>query len=322
MKRIIIGIHGLKNKPPEEMLSKWWKEAIQEGFEKNVFKPRDFRFDLVYWADLNYESPQDPDERDENDPRYLTFPYQPGSGEGPRERISVRERLKKTMSRMIESGLELLFIKGDIIAGIDRIADIAIKRMFADLDTYYSGKSRINPDVDAKEEFKKRLLEKLRKYRKYKIMLVAHSMGSIIAYDTLMDLGNRKIVDHLVTIGSPLGLPVIIKKILKDQGREINSKSRPATPESIREGWDNLSDLDDKIALVYSLEKEFAPSMHGVKPVDYIVQNNYHYKGKNNPHKVYGYLMCPEFSEIAYRFISEESFWRRIINRISGIVKP
>ena len=87
-------------------------------------------------------------------------------------------------------------------------------------------------------------------------------------------------------------------------------------------GRDNLSDLDDKIALVYSLEKEFAPSMHGVKPVDYIVQNNYHYKGKNNPHKVYGYLMCPEFSEIAYRFISEESFWRRIINRISGIVKP
>ena len=279
-----------------------------------------FRFDLVYWADLNYESPQDPDEGDENDPRYLTFPYQPGSEEGPRERISVRDRLKRTMSRTIESGLELLFIKGDAIAGIDRIADIAIKRMFADLDTYYRGKSRINPDADAKEEFKKRLVEKLRKYRKYKIMLVAHSMGSIIAYDTLMDLGSRESIDRFVTIGSPLGLPVVIKKILKEQGREINSKSRPVTPESIRVRWDNLSDLDDKIALVYSLEKEFAPSLHGVKPVDYIVQNNYCYKGKNNPHKVYGYLMCPEFSEIAYRFISEESFWRRIINRIFGIV--
>ncbi|MDX9800258.1 MAG: hypothetical protein RBT69_02845 [Spirochaetia bacterium] len=320
MKRIIIGIHGLKNKPPEEMLSKWWKEAILEGFEKNSYKCRKFRFDLVYWADINYESPQDPDEGDENDPRYLTFPFQPGLEENSGERISVRERLKKTMSRTIESGLELLFLRGDAISGIDRIADIAIKRMFADLDTYYHGKSRINPDLDAKEEFKARLVEKLRKYKKYKIMLVAHSMGSIIAYDTLMDMENSGTgtIDQLVTIGSPLGLPVIVKKILKEQGSEINSIIRPITPGSIKEKWDNLSDLDDKIALVYSLEKEFAPSLRGVKPVDYIVQNNYYYMGKNNPHKVYGYLMCPEFSDIAYRFVSEESLWRRFVNLISS----
>jgi hypothetical protein len=28
---IIIGVHGLLNKPPKETLEKWWSESINEG---------------------------------------------------------------------------------------------------------------------------------------------------------------------------------------------------------------------------------------------------------------------------------------------------
>ena len=35
MKKIIIALHGLGNKPSKDTLSLWWKEAIKEGLKKN-----------------------------------------------------------------------------------------------------------------------------------------------------------------------------------------------------------------------------------------------------------------------------------------------
>ena len=34
MAKVIIGIHGLGNKPPKDILEKWWKLSIEEGFKK------------------------------------------------------------------------------------------------------------------------------------------------------------------------------------------------------------------------------------------------------------------------------------------------
>ena len=58
--RVVIGIHGLANKPPEEEKARWWKAAIREGLARNAAEPgRDFDFDFVYWADLRHETPLD-----------------------------------------------------------------------------------------------------------------------------------------------------------------------------------------------------------------------------------------------------------------------
>jgi hypothetical protein len=58
-RKIIIGIHGLHNKPPRKLLTKWWRKSIREGLlrDYSVFKP--FSFQMVYWSDVNYEKPQD-----------------------------------------------------------------------------------------------------------------------------------------------------------------------------------------------------------------------------------------------------------------------
>ena len=46
MRKIIIGIHGLGNKPPEDLLKIWWKKAIREGL-KAIGHPRYFfKFEL------------------------------------------------------------------------------------------------------------------------------------------------------------------------------------------------------------------------------------------------------------------------------------
>ncbi len=62
MSKIIIGIHGLGNKPPKELLARWWKEAILEGLRKNNYSAKDFNFELVYWADILHKNPLDPNE--------------------------------------------------------------------------------------------------------------------------------------------------------------------------------------------------------------------------------------------------------------------
>jgi len=35
MAKVIIGIHGLANKPEKEALKQWWHDAIVEGGQKN-----------------------------------------------------------------------------------------------------------------------------------------------------------------------------------------------------------------------------------------------------------------------------------------------
>ena len=338
MKKVIIGIHGLKNKPPHDVLEKWWKEAIIEGFELHKYKNKKFKFDLVYWADLNYETPENPDDWDENNPQYLSAPYTPHVES---EFNKVKDQLKKGVRKTIESGMDLLFLRDGEISGFDKIIDIAIRKKFSDLYVYYTGDCAAKPGVNAKKEFRGRLLKKLNKYKRYKIMLIAHSMGSIIAYDTLVEIGKKQNIDYFVTIGSPLGLPVVIKKIFIEQRKNNGASSAdndsradsdmpddnfampddnhgdshedneiiPPVPEAIGKKWYNISDTDDNIALVGNIEKKFAPSSKNIKPFDITVRNNYIYKGKSNPHKIYGYLRTQEFSQIVYEFITSKYNW-------------
>jgi hypothetical protein len=77
-KRVIIGIHGLANKPPEKLLKKWWKMSIREGLATIGRKETPFTFRLVYWADFTHELPENPRIRDKESKLYLADPYTPG----------------------------------------------------------------------------------------------------------------------------------------------------------------------------------------------------------------------------------------------------
>ena len=64
MSAVIVGIHGLANKPDKQTLAEWWEAAIREGLDKNCGERNaDFEYVTVYWADLLYKYPQhqDPD---------------------------------------------------------------------------------------------------------------------------------------------------------------------------------------------------------------------------------------------------------------------
>ncbi len=299
MKKIIIGIHGLKNKPAPEVLSKWWKTSIQDGLNKLGFD-EDFSFELVYWADLNYSQPLDPNETDPSHPQYIPAPYVP--------EISVEEQkaslsLKKRILTNLEASLDLIFLRENSIAGIDKIADKAMYSMFTDLDIYYHGFCQFRSSLTAKEAFRNCLVDVLQRHKNKQILLVAHSMGSIIAYDTLVEMGNEIEIQSLISLGSPLGLPIILKKILLEQNQEITPQSKPITPENITNSWYNFADLDDKVALIYRLANDFLENSSGIKPVDFQVNNRFQMNDEIRPHKAYGYLRTPEVAEKIFQFL-------------------
>ena len=75
---------------------------------------------------------------------------------------------------------------------------------FDDLRDYY-GKS------DVRNRVRDRMANALQRHADNRVCLIAHSVGSIIAYDVLRMLEQHPPgIDHFVTIGSPLGLPVVI----------------------------------------------------------------------------------------------------------------
>ncbi|MFC2139286.1 hypothetical protein ACFLR4_01370, partial [Bacteroidota bacterium] len=68
MSKIVIGIHGLGNKPPTGLLGKWWKRSLREGFARLNNPAHFFRFEMVFWADILYRKQLDPDIKDKTDP--------------------------------------------------------------------------------------------------------------------------------------------------------------------------------------------------------------------------------------------------------------
>ncbi|MCF7857902.1 MAG: GPI inositol-deacylase [Candidatus Cloacimonetes bacterium] len=314
MKKIIIGIHGLKNKPAKQISEKWWKSSILDGLQRYGSEIQDFQFELVYWADLEYENPLDPKITDPDDPLYIENPYVPSSYISNPE---ATKDIKKKLFNKIENGLDKLFLKNSNIGGIEKIVDTTLKHMFMDLDAYYNGHCKVKKDLVARSAFRKRLADILKKHRNKQILLIGHSMGSIIAYDTLtQDIPKFKI-DTFITIGSPLGFSLIIKKILLEQNKEINPEAKADTPDNIISDWFNFADLDDKITMNYNLANDFLFSKRKVKPVDIIINNHYEYKGEKNPHKAYGYMQNEKFAEVIEMFLKKKtSYFSKFLEKI------
>lgn len=301
MSKIIIGIHGLGNKPPFHILQKWWELSLEDGLE-GINHPIPINgFHLVYWANFIYPEPLDPKEKDEEHPLYLEDPYSP---KGRIERAEP-EALQKRIRDYLEKQLDKLLLNEDLTINFSSISDFIIHHFFHDLDVYYSsnvaGEDRSN--YLAREAIREKLAETLRIHQNDEIMLIAHSMGSIIAYDVITKNVPDVPIDTFVTCGSPLGIPVIMNKIRTEQRK----KDQPLrVPENITRRWYNLSDLTDRVAFNYNLTDDFLGNSKGISVIDLQVHNTFEYKGKKNPHKSYGYLRTPEMSEIVYSFLSRE----------------
>ena len=137
------------------------------------------------------------------------------------------------------------------------------------------------------------------------ILLIAHSMGSVISFDALWQMSrceNRDVsVDLWLTMGSPLGQKYIQSRLL---GREESGARR--FPGNVRR-WANVSAFGDMTSLERRFSNDFSDmlSLGLVEEIaDYEVFNFFHSEGALNVHAEYGYLV----NEATARLVRD--WWR------------
>ena len=260
MSRIILGIHGLGNKPPHALLESWWKRSLCEGLSAVGFPRRFLKFQVVYWANFIHPQPLNPAETDKENPLYLEDPYIPAKDFSQK----LTKKVRKKVLDYLEKQLDKLLLNEDLSINFSVITDFIIHHFFNDLEIYYTKKVDDNKQTGSpvKSSIRDQLLRTLKENKKKDIMLIAHSMGSIIAYDVLTQNESDIEIDTLVTVGSPLGIPIIMKKIMAEQNIELDENGKLRTPNNIRNKWYNFSDLDDKVALNYDLGDDYAANIN------------------------------------------------------------
>ncbi|MFH2011434.1 MAG: hypothetical protein ABIJ37_01820 [Pseudomonadota bacterium] len=312
MKKIVIGVHGLGNKPHQTVLKDWWAQAIQEGLNRIGTGRKDISFELVYWADIMHPIPLDHTITNSADPLYVDEPYV----KGPLEIVEKRSYVKTKLFKYIDEKLDTIFLNEDLSIKLKGVTDQIIQKYFFDLKVYCSDDSVSfnDPKYSAKTDIQNRLLQVLKKYDRYDILLIAHSMGSIVAFDVLSEYSDQLNIDTFITIGSPLGLPFIVGRKIAEQKLTNPDITKPKVPNCIWPYWYNLSDLEDKVAMDHTLNDDYAPNKLGTKAVDIAVYNDYEINGKRNAHKAFGYLRTPELARIIDEFLSlkkRERLFRR-----------
>ncbi len=321
MKTVIIGIHGLGNKPEKAILKKWWRASIIEGLKSMGIKKIKFQFQLAYWADLVHRFPLDPYVLDKNDPAYLDEIYLPRIID---QKIRKKRVFKKLFLDVAEKLINVVFISFWRPSKIYDFEKRLIESNFPDLYIYYNGKSTINGKTYSTQQLiRKRLVKIIKRHKNKKIILIAHSMGSIIAYDVLTKVLCDINIDTFVTIGSPLGMPTLKKFYLKETEKNPQEKREIKTPDNIRSNWFNLSDLNDKVAIYYKIRGDYLINRHKVAPIDKVINNDYEVDKQKNPHKSYGYLRTKEMAEILAGFLGLDKFReiKKAIRRFKSTIK-
>ena len=132
------------------------------------------------------------------------------------------------------------------------------------------------------------------------VLVIGHSFGSVIAYDTLWELTHQEgltgKVDFL-TLGSPMGMHYIQRRLLGMNGHE--EKSYPAL---IRR-WINLSAEGDVTALNQNLKETFQPMLElglveSIEDHCHGIYNYFRSDAGLNSHRSYGYLVSPAVGSI------------------------
>jgi hypothetical protein len=103
-------------------------------------------------------------------------------------------------------------------------------------------------------------------------VVVAHSLGSVVAYETLHAHPDLEL-DLLLTLGSPLGLPAVLRKLDPEP-----TAGRGARPPGVRH-WVNIADVGDLVAVPHELGGAFPVDVHATTDI-----------GLFDPHTLGGYL--------------------------------
>jgi len=287
----ILYIPGKNPKPPAEQHRPQLLRALVHGVERadpavaRVLAENAELFTLIAWNPLYYQSYKP---LDQDLPWIEALLKRSGPTEDDvREALSFRRRLAW-----------LLYTLGDIFHFfIPLLPDPAVKSTIQETARYFSNRQGVGEAV--RQQLEAPLRRMFAEGRR--ILIIAHSMGSVIAYDALWELthieNNPGKVDLFLTIGSPLGMRFTQERLLG-----VHEHGPRRYPHNIRH-WVNIAAQGDLTALDPTLRDDFKSMLElglveSLTDVDSGVFNYFRNEKGLNVHRSYGYLVNPRLGEV------------------------
>jgi hypothetical protein len=286
--KTVVYIHGIGNKPPADVLRCQWDMAL---FGRSMGE----RTRMAYWVNRARYPTAEPGtcaDRDEGptvnqaEQRILAalgvMPERRDLGQlvdaladSPREKAMLEQMLRELESQAPDrAGPNAQ----GIFTGINEILlRLVSAALLQDVHDFFF--------VPARREAMERSLRERLESGGGPFVVVAHSQGSMIAYEVLRKLDPARCkVGLFVTIGSPLGLPSV-----RSMFNQWTAKKKLPFPACV-ERWVNVADTRDPVALDADLTNDIEGASGrfinhegaGINP-----------DGPRNPHSGSGYLSLP-----------------------------
>ena len=171
-----------------------------------------------------------------------------------------------------------------------------IQNASTEINRYFNDTDHIASDI---RTLLKRTLRPLLE-KNEPVLLIGHSLGSVIAYDTLWELSHQESIHGKVdflTIGSPLGMHYVQRRLMGMKGN-----GEVSYPKLIRR-WINISSEGDIIALERNFNNVFGDMLkeglvNTIEDHNHGIYNFFRSNEGLNCHRSYGYLVNPATGSI------------------------
>jgi len=296
---LILYVPGLRPKPPPSIHREELLRCLLAGVGRvdievaSQVRETDRSFDIVGWTYDFYAEHRDIELDRAGIEQVLK--QQEATPEDIAEARTFKRRTVRWLYRLAE---HLPFL-------IPQVADESMQLHLRDLRRY------VTNDADIANATRRLLKMPLRAAWQSgrPILLIGHSMGSVITYDALWQL-SRESDDELqvdfLTLGSPLGQRYIQRRL-----NGCNEKGERRYPDNIRR-WVNIAAVGELTAIDTEVGNDFAEmvAMGLTEEIrDLEVHNYFRFQGMLNVHSEYGYLVnATTANEIS-------SWWREVTLR-------
>ncbi len=314
-KRLIL-IHGRNFKPNREFLLANWKDALRSGLERDYPKCVDAFDALTSSGSIEMAHYGDKSNK---------FLSDIGREYEEKQNILDRKACLTELKKLTRDQLLSKSFYGDrpgkssyrkaLADALHRplewlgVADNLISRVAPDVKEYWNPDSQFGSDV--RWPLTKLLSDDLSKSSD--VLLISHSLGSMIAHDVMWKLTYYHEYDRIdtrvnvwVTLGSPLGNPTVQDNLKGSRAKHARRYPRVGT-------WINMAAEDDYISHDQTLADDFR-LMRSLGMVERITDKrvyNMALRGlsignaKSNPHHGVGYLISPHVADVLRAWLTD-----------------
>jgi pimeloyl-ACP methyl ester carboxylesterase len=280
--KAIIFVPGIRPKPPVELHREALWQCLVAGVRRADSEVADAlqghldSFHVVGWS-YQFYGEHGRIEDDQSGIRQLLTQNEPSS-EDLQEAGGIRRRFRR-----------LVYAVGDRFPLVsDLLATRSVELRMNDIRRYFADEGGVAAQI--RDLVTEQLMAAWSENRQ--VMLIGHSFGSVIAYDTLWELSRQHHVEHkvdmFISMGSPLGLSFVNKGV---KGRFEQGQNR--FPDNIT-NWLNVSAKGEvtahhpHLAEMMRQMQQLGLLEHAIDHLE--VVNFFRNQGNLNVHKCYGYF--------------------------------